>query len=202
MFGMQLLPVTALPLPGLKLIELAVESAEDIHLCIDRIGKQIRAGPGWRRMLRLRFVPLRSRSVPNPGIAEVLVSIVTAEEDDSMGNGIVRHLRAGSRSRGSVREQSLPSLTVESPSVAQMLRSVITAEDDDPLAVRIVGHREIAARCRRNRRMQLHPIGRLLRGGGGFEVGFAAKCALRRESIHRRERNNAATNDRARSNKR
>ena len=102
--------------------------------------------------------PLQCRAVPKPRIAQIIRSVISAEEYHFVSDRIVGHLRGsagwGSRLCGNVR----PRCAVETPCVIQIACAAESAKHNSLRADRIVGHCKIRARRRRIVWRELDPI--------------------------------------------
>src|SRR5205823_3057439 len=132
--------------PHRVLVKLTIESTIHIDVAV-WIGEEHWTGDGRGRMRGSGACPARCYSVPEPGIAQVISSVESAEEHDFLGNRIVGHL-SGSTCQWPAGVQTCPGGPVERPGIIEMSPAIESAKHDYFSADRIVGHRNIGARRR------------------------------------------------------
>ena len=108
-------------------------------------------------MGRCGLRPLRSYSIPQPRVSQVICSIKPAEEHYLVSDTVVRHLRGSASRRRSVRCDLGPGNAVECPGVIQKSVIALTAVKDDLVVVWIVSHCSVVPRRRLMLRLQLGP---------------------------------------------
>ena len=101
--------------------------------------------------------PPRSFAVPNPGVAQIISSIVSTEEYYFLDRSIISHLGGRVPRRRDRSGHSRPSNSVECPGVVQIARAIESAKHHYLRTSGVVRHRQVRACRRRSRRGKPHP---------------------------------------------